>query len=123
MRGGYYGHSLFGFGAEAWIAPVVIAAVLIVAAAIAWRIVRARREDASAALSDVQRETLGDFETQVTALIAQRGGEVDQTAVAAALGLPARLVAGKLLDLERTGAVQRKWSVDRMTYSITRTAA
>ncbi len=125
MRGGYYGYHLFGFGWETWIVPVIAGAtLLIIASAAAWWIARAReRKATAAALSEAQRETLGDFEAQVTALIAQRGGQVDQTAVSAALGLPAKLVAERLLELERTGAIEREWSVDRMTYSIRRPAA
>ena len=124
MRGRYFGH-LVGFGAEGWVVPIIIiAALLIVVAAVIWWIVRGRRMRAQAAgLSDSQREILGDFETQVTALIAQRGGEVDQTMIVASLGLPAQLAAEKLLELERVGAIERHWAVDRMTYSIRRPTA
>ena len=124
MRGGYYGH-WFGFGTQAWVVPIIIiAALLVVAVAVVWWILRGRRARAQAAgLSGPQQETLGDFETQVTALIAQRGGEVDQTMIVAALGLPAHLVAEKLLELERAGAIERHWSIDRMTYSVRRPAA
>jgi len=124
MRGRYYGH-WFGVGTEAWLVPVIIIALVIVAAvALVWWILRGRRARSQAAgLSDAQRETLEDFEAQVTALIAQRGGEGDQTMIVAALGLPAQLVAEKLLELERSGAVERHWSVDRMTYSVRRPAA
>jgi uncharacterized membrane protein len=116
---------LFGFGWEAWIVPVIAgAALLIIASAAAWWIARAReRKATAAALSDAQRETLADFEAQVTALIAQRGGRVAQTAVSAALGLPAKLVAERLLELGRSGAIEREWSVDRMICSIRRPAA
>ncbi len=48
---------------------------------------------------------------------------VAATAVALALNLPAGVVAERLLELERSGAIERKWSVDRMTYSIRRPAA
>lgn len=124
MRGRYFGH-FFGFGMEGWVVPIIIIAVLlIVAAVVVWWIVRGKRARAqSSGLSDSQRETLGDFETQVTALIAQQGGEVDQTMIVASLGLPLQLVAEKLLELERAGAIERHWSVDRMTYSIRRPTA
>jgi hypothetical protein len=123
MRGGYYGH-WFGFGMGAWVVPIIIiAALLILAAAVVWYVQGRRARARAAGLSESQRETLGDFETQVTALIAQRGGEVDQTMIVAALSLPAQLVAEKLLELERGGAIERHWSVDRMTYSIKRSVA
>ncbi len=121
MHGAYW--NWWRFGAGAWL-PIGVIAALAVAAVVAWRVTRPRRtRTATAGLTDQQRETAGDFEMQVTALLAQRGGEADQTAIVAALGLPADLVAGKLLELERAGAIERRWSVDRMTYSIRKPAA
>ena len=119
MHGNYW----WGFATGPSVAVIVITA-MIVSSGIAWWIATRRPKRAEAAgLSDVQRDTLSDFESQVTALLVQRGGEADQTAIVAALGLPAELVAEKLLELEQAGAIQRRWSVDRMTYSIKRSAA
>ena len=119
MRGRYFNHS-FGYGTAGWVVPIIIIAVLlVVAAGVLWFIIRGKRERARAAgLSDTQRETLEDFDTQVMSLIAQQGGEVDQTLVVASLGLPVPLVAEQLLDLEHAGMIERFWSVDRRTYCI-----
>lgn len=121
MHSRYYGY-WFGSGTQSWVTPtIVIGALLIVTAAVVWWILRRRRARARATgLLDTQQDGLEDFENQVTALITQRAGEVDQTMIVAALGLPAQLVAERLLKLERAGVIERRWSVDRLTYSVKR---
>ena len=120
--GHWFGYGAFGSPALLWVAIVVGAAA--VGAVVIWLILRRRPAGGEEKkLTLAQRDTLNDFEAQVLALLTQRGGEADQTVVVAALGLPVNIVAERLLEMESSGMIERRWSADRLTYTVKRTVA
>ena len=55
------------------------------------------------------------------ALLSQHGGRMSQTDIQCALGLPAHLVAEKLLEIEDDGLVERRWISEDYTFAVERT--
>ena len=113
------GHWLFAPVLPAWMWVVIaVVGVLLIAAAVLFILRRRTGESGSEALSERQRQTLEDFETQVLALLSQRGGTMSQTQIVSTLGLPAHLVAEKLNEMECQELIDRRWETDEYTYRV-----
>jgi hypothetical protein len=100
-----------------WILITAIGVALI-ATVIIVSVRRKRRGETASRLTERQEFVLQEFETQVRALLAQRGGRMSQIEIQRALGLPADLVAGKLLEMEHDGMVDRDWMADEYTFGV-----
>ncbi len=109
-----------GHFAFPWVLLVLAVAVAVLAIVAVIVIARRKKSEGGGArsLSQSQRGTLEEFDAQVSSLLSQHGGELTQTEIANALGLPFNIVASRLLEMERTGEVQRRWSVDPYTYTV-----
>ncbi|MBN2325340.1 MAG: hypothetical protein JXQ30_16540 [Spirochaetes bacterium] len=118
-RGGHF-FAPFIFSNWGWGLIVIVGLVLLTV--ILTLILRSRRTKKAQikGLNSTQRRILEDFEAQVLALLFQHGGQLNQLGIVVALGLPAELVAEKLLSMEAEGLIERQWTVEEYTYSVKR---
>ena len=116
---------MFHSGAHSFFVPsyllptgwILIASILLIALCVFFIKIKTGRKEVSG-LTQEQTATLDNFEAQVTALLNQHGGSLTQMEIRNFLGLPAEIVAERLLALEKDGMIERKWLNAQFTFKV-----
>lgn len=77
--------------------------------------------NSGAATNVDQKETIRNFSTLVLAMLAQKGKQLTQIEISGNLDLTAEVTAEKLLEMENTGLITRKWIDDVNTFAVKKT--
>jgi uncharacterized membrane protein len=106
-------------GPSGWALTLIGLVALALIAAGIFALVRRRRIEELAGLTNAQELILEEFDAQVRALLTQHGGRMTQTEIQRALDLPADIVARKLREMEEELLVDRRWQSDEYTFEVT----
>ena len=112
MNHGHHAAVLHG----SWDAALVIAALVLVAAGVAWLLYR--RAVACDCLTPEEQEKLTDLEREILSMLRQHGGPIRQDRLIAALHGDNEGLAVFLLEMEKKGRIRREWEAGTGTYLV-----
>jgi len=109
-----------------WLLLLIAILVVVVAAIVLFMFLRRRsREDeheqaSPCGINPAVRNAgpSAECETQILAMLKQKGAPVSQMEVVENLGMPESEVVAALAELEECGLIRRRWDRDRYTYLV-----
>ena len=113
MRHGQFGGYFFNNNMILFIGLVILIIFIII---IITKLVNKKKNEEE--ISENQKDSIGNFSSLVTSMLSQHGSGLKQYEISSNLGLPTKIVAEKLLEMEKEGLITRKWENNEYTYII-----
>jgi hypothetical protein len=110
------GHA--GIGGLESLLPLLLALVVVGGLALVIWWFSSRRHPRASAEQAARDEIRENLDGQIMAMLHQAGGNVPQSQICAALGLPVAELAEALRRLEEEGQVRRAWQAEGYTFSV-----